>query len=67
MVHVDCDAGGRWHVAPSAEEGERLCTTFAEASRIASDWADEHRPCELIVRDAYHRVVRRELINGESR
>ena len=66
-VQVDYDAGGAWHVAPSADDEDRLCATLAEASEVAFHWAGEHRPCELIVRDAYHRVVRRELIDGESR
>ena len=64
-VQVDRDARGTWHVAPSADEDERLCATLAEASDHAARWAGEHRPCELIVRDAYHRVVPRELVNGE--
>jgi hypothetical protein len=51
---------------PSADEDERICATLAEASDLAIHWADEHRPCELIVRDAYHRVVRHELITGRQ-
>jgi hypothetical protein len=61
-VHVDLGGRGAWEVLP--EGGERLtCATLTEAERIADRWAGEHRPCELVVRDAYHRVLRRELIN----
>jgi hypothetical protein len=67
-VQVDRDdARGTWHVAPSAVEDEHVCATLAEASDLAFRWAGEHRPCELIVRDAYHRVMRRELVNGGTR
>ena len=65
-VQVDRDARGTWHVVPTADEDERFCATLAEASDLAFRWAGEHRPCELIVRDAYHRVVRHELINGRQ-
>jgi hypothetical protein len=64
-VQVDCDVLGRWHVIPSADKDECLCATFAEASDFAVRWAGEHRPCELIVRDAYHRVVRREVLDED--
>jgi len=64
-VQVDCDARGTWHVAPSADEDDLLCSTLAEANDAAYRWAGEHSPCELIVRDAYHRVVRRELISAQ--
>jgi hypothetical protein len=64
-VHVDLDARGTWHVTPSAEgRGHAICATLAEARDLAYRWAGDHRPCELIVRDAYHRVARREVVNG---
>jgi hypothetical protein len=66
-VKVDIGARGAWSVAPSADQAEQVvCATLAEARDVAYRWAGEHRPCELIVRDAYHRVVRRELVNGNS-
>jgi hypothetical protein len=41
------------------------CATIEEAERLAYQCASRTRPCEVIVHDAYHRVVHRELINGE--
>lgn len=63
-VRVDISVRGVWEVALSAP-GERLtCETLEEANRVAYRCATDRRPSELIVCDAYHRVVHRELING---
>jgi len=63
-VRVDLSVRGAWEVALS-EPGERVtCETLEEASRVAYRCAADRRPSELIVCDAYHRVVRRELIDG---
>jgi hypothetical protein len=40
------------------------CETFDDARRVAYRRAARARPCELIVHDAYHRVLHRELIDG---
>jgi len=67
-VHVDVDARGTWHVAPSTDEHDlATCATLTEAEDLAYRWAGDHRPCELIVRDAYHRVARREVVDRRSR
>jgi hypothetical protein len=61
-VRVDISIRGAWEVALS-DRGDRVtCETFEEASRVAYRCAADRRPCELIVCDAYHRVVQRELI-----
>jgi hypothetical protein len=66
-VRVDVDARGTWHVAPSTDEQDHAtCATLTEAEDLAYRWAGDHRPCELIVRDAYHRVARREVIDRGS-
>ena len=66
-VQVDRDARGKWHVAPSTVEQEHAtCATLTEAQDLAYRWAGDHRPCELIVRDAYHRIARREVVDGPS-
>jgi len=65
-VRVDISGRGAWEIAlPDA--GERVtCGTLEEASRVAHRCAADRRPSELIVRDAYHRVLRRELIDGRD-
>ena len=61
-VRVDLNVRGRWEVALS-DQGERVgCDTLEEASRVAYRCAAERQPCELIVCDAYHRVLHHELV-----
>jgi hypothetical protein len=63
-VHVDHGVGGSWELALSDQREHVVCHTLEEASRVAYWFAADRRPCELVVRDAYHRVLRRELIKG---
>ena len=65
-VWVDPGGRGAWDVAlPDADE-HIICETLEEASKIAYRCAADRRPSELIVRDAYHRVLRREQISGQQ-
>jgi len=54
-VHVHRGPAGAWEVLLPGRP--RRCETFAEAERVAYRWASSHPPSELIVKDAYHRVV----------
>lgn len=64
MVHVDRGARGTWEVALSDQSEHVMCRTLEEASRLAYRCAADRRPCELIVRDAYHRVLHHELMKA---
>ena len=68
-VCVDLTVRGAWEIVLSDQREPVTCKTLEEASRVAHRCAADRRPCELIVRDAYHRVLDRELINvrGEWR
>jgi hypothetical protein len=66
-VRVDLGVRGAWEVALSDGGDPVTCTTIEEASRVAHRYAADRRPCELIVCDAYHRVVQRELIKSAER
>ena len=55
---------GRWEVLLPGRRGGITCETLDEAQRVAYLAVARTRPCELIVRDAYHRVIHRELIDG---
>ena len=67
MVRVDRDWRGAWEVAlPQPCERVR-CETLGEARRVARLYAAQRCPCELIVRDAYHRVLQHELIDGDRK
>ncbi len=66
-VGVDISVRGLWEVA-LPDRGERvMCETLDEASRVAYRCAADRRPSELIVCDAHHRVVHRELIDVRER
>jgi hypothetical protein len=61
-ICVDLDGHGHWDVAMSDPDTHLTCGTFDDARRVAHQRATRRRPCELVVRDAYHRVVSRELM-----
>jgi hypothetical protein len=63
-VRVEHDGRGRWSVAMPDQSRAVSCETLDDARRVAYQCAARSRPCELIVHDAYHRVLQRELING---
>ena len=62
-VRVDVGLRGAWEVELSDQRQRVTCSTLAEASRVAHRCAAQRRP---IVRDAYHRVLDRELIDGKG-
>lgn len=68
-VRVDSSVRGAWEIMLSDERERVTCNTLEEASRVAHRCAADRRPCELIVCDAYHRVLDHELVNvrGEWR
>jgi hypothetical protein len=61
MVHVDLNNHGQWEVAGPSERIR--CETLEAARSVGYLCAERSRPCELVIRDAYHRVLRRELID----
>jgi hypothetical protein len=63
-VRVELNPRGAWRVATPDERGRVTCETLDDARRVAHLRAADRRPCELIVLDAYHRVLEREFIDG---
>jgi hypothetical protein len=53
-----------WEVVTPDGRERVTCATLDGARRVAYQRAANRRPCELIVFDAYHRVLEREFING---
>ena len=64
-VRVLINARGEWEVLIPHHMRPLRCATIEEAERIAYQCASQTRPCEVNVHDAYHRVVHRQLVNGE--
>jgi hypothetical protein len=65
-VRVEHDGHGGWSVAMTDRRSRVTCETLDDARRVAYLCAAHTRPCELIVHDAYHRVLQRELIDGDG-
>jgi hypothetical protein len=65
-VRVDRTGRGAWAVAMPGRQQPVTCETLDDARRIAYLSAAPRRPCELIVCDAYHCVLHRELIDGHG-
>lgn len=65
-VRVEHSDNGSWEVELPDGRERVTCETFDDAQRIGYLCAVQARPCELIVQDAYHRVVRHQTISGNS-
>jgi hypothetical protein len=64
VVHVRQDRRGGWEVSLSRRREPLRLETFDDARRVAYLSVAHRHPCELVIQDAYHRVVERELIDG---
>ncbi len=56
-VRVVPGRSGEWDVAVSDRDERLTCETLREARDLARRYAAHSQPCELIVHDAYHRVL----------
>jgi len=64
-VRVQPDRHGAWQVALPGEQGPIACPTLESARRLAHVTAKRSHPCELIVWDAYHRVLEYVVLSDE--
>lgn len=62
-VSVQHQAGGRWEVAGPDQQRRIACETLDDARRIAYLAVAHTHGCELIVRDAYNRILEHALID----
>ncbi|HET9102438.1 MAG TPA: DUF2188 domain-containing protein [Solirubrobacteraceae bacterium] len=61
-ITVDRDHRGAWTVERLDTEDRERCATLADALNAARRRAHDCAPAEVLVHDAYHRVVVRERI-----
>ena len=66
VVLVDRDWHGEWEVLLPDGRDCVTCDTLDDARRLAYLQAARIFPCELVIRDAYHRVVDHEVIDRAS-
>jgi hypothetical protein len=62
-VRVDFNRRGAWDIGLPGQTERVTRETLAVAQRVAYLCAARRSPCELIVHDAYHRVLRWEVID----
>jgi hypothetical protein len=55
---------GGWEVTLPDRRERLRCETLDDARRLGYQCAARRSPCELVVHDAYDRVLQRELIKG---
>ena len=60
-VRVEMNRHGAWELTVADEQTRIVCPTLADATRQARSIAGT-RPAELIIRDAYHRLVEHERL-----
>ena len=60
-VRVEMGRRGAWELTVAGEDTRIVCPTLADAMRQARSIAGT-RPSELIIRDAYHRLVGHERL-----
>lgn len=63
VVSVDRGWHGDWEVTLPDGRTCVTCETLDDARRLAYLHAARILPCELVIRDAYHRVVDHEIID----
>ncbi len=66
VVSVERDRHGDWEVSLPDGRTCVACETLDDARRLAYLHAARILPCELVIRDAYHRVVDHEIIDCAS-
>jgi hypothetical protein len=66
-IRVSSDHRGQWTVSLPDHRPVITCDSLDEARRVARAWAVDAQPCELIVHDAYERVLEHELVGGDAK
>ncbi|MGO9899688.1 MAG: hypothetical protein ACLP0J_08335 [Solirubrobacteraceae bacterium] len=59
-------AGENRDIEPSDQDSRVSCETLEEAERVAHMCAAYRQPCELVVCEANHRVLHRDLIDANA-
>jgi hypothetical protein len=65
-MRVDLNRRGDRDIEPSDQDGRVSCDTPEEAERVAHICAAYRQPCELVLCEAYNRVMHRGLIDASA-
>ncbi len=63
-IRVDLNRHGAWEITLPLQLDPIKCNSLDEARRAAYRRAAHWHPCEVVMFDAYHRVVHRKLIDS---
>ncbi len=63
-IRVDLNRHGAWEITLPAQLNPINCQSLYEARRAAYRFAAHWHPCEVVICDAYHRVMHRQLIDS---
>lgn len=63
-INVDRTRRGAWEVRLPGDGKRLLCPTLDEAVRVGHRCAADREPSELVVHDAYYRVLHREHVTA---
>jgi hypothetical protein len=66
-ISVQRNECGSWEVELPADHARVTCETLDEIRRVAYLRAAHTRSCELVIQDAYQRVIGREAIDGHHK
>jgi hypothetical protein len=65
-VNIDSNGRGTSDVVLPGQHGDVKCETFDDARQVAYVCAAHPHLCEVVVRDAYHRLLLREFVDGDG-
>jgi hypothetical protein len=63
-IRVDLNRHGTWEITLPVQLTPIKCESLYEARRAAYRFAAYWHPCEVVIYDAYHRVIHRQLIDS---
>ena len=65
-IRVELNPRRGWEIVVPDEREPVLCATLEDARRVAYQCAAQRHQCELVVCDAYHRVLHRQVISNDE-
>jgi hypothetical protein len=65
-IRVDLNRHGAWEITLPVKLDPINCESLYEARRAAYRFAAHWHPCEVVMYDAYHRVVHRKRIDSHE-
>ena len=65
LIQIQRRRGNEWEVSIPSRHHRVICNSFQEAAKRGYQLAASEAECDVVLHDAYHRVVRRERVRGD--